>query len=583
MIAGSVVARGDFRLKKLLPALEQAGKQAPVFAKVAEAARAVIEGPEESSAASLLELTSLVNAILYTQGETGLAGKVKLVETTDLGGTIVQTNARVLKPLLEALSSTGSGRLELVKEAQQRGHFRDLRLVKPALGALDDPYAEIADLMTEKVLPTYGKAILPELHAKYDPKGTKGHPRRLKLMHTLDPKGTRDLVKQALDEGSKEVKVVAISCLGDDPNDLPYLIEQAGAKAKEVRAAAFEALTAIHKPEAVAVFQKGITSKDYGLVANAIHNGKNPKLVEILVAEIRTGVDALLKLKDKKQVSSQAERLVRLINSFPSGGHPAADALLLDLFARREELAKIKGGTYSGADVVEAVIQQMADGSKASKQAIVKVHAEVPTDQLGYVFDAARDVLTPAQLYDTFAPYLTAKVDEKKKAKDPAWARREAIIESIEEMSDFYWWYRDEDTEEEDQKLPEYDPRWLDLAVGLKRLELVDALAQPGHPGALAFAKAQFDAGMKKAKSPDDVRNELALLLRLRHPDMIDAFIAALSKRGKKRYFYHYWYTRLIPRLPKEAIPHLEKLVATFPENEMDYWLEAIHELRSKT
>ena len=38
-IAGSVVARGDFRLKKLLPPLEQAGAKAPVFAKVAEARR----------------------------------------------------------------------------------------------------------------------------------------------------------------------------------------------------------------------------------------------------------------------------------------------------------------------------------------------------------------------------------------------------------------------------------------------------------------------------------------------------------------------------------------------------------------
>ena len=42
-IAGSVVARGDFRLKKLIPPLEQAGAKAPVFAKVAEAVKAVVE------------------------------------------------------------------------------------------------------------------------------------------------------------------------------------------------------------------------------------------------------------------------------------------------------------------------------------------------------------------------------------------------------------------------------------------------------------------------------------------------------------------------------------------------------------
>ena len=67
-----------------------------------------------------------------------------------------------------------------MKDAHERGAFRDLRLVKPALDGLDDPYPEIADFLAEKVLPLYGKAILPELRAKYDPKGTKGHPRRLR-------------------------------------------------------------------------------------------------------------------------------------------------------------------------------------------------------------------------------------------------------------------------------------------------------------------------------------------------------------------------------------------------------------------
>src|SRR4051812_8481927 len=104
-VAGSVVARGDFRLKKLLPPLEQAGAKAPVFAKVAEHTKAVIDGPEEAAAESLLELTSLVTAVLYTQGETGVPGTLEPIETTDLGGTTAQTGARLLKPLLEALSS----------------------------------------------------------------------------------------------------------------------------------------------------------------------------------------------------------------------------------------------------------------------------------------------------------------------------------------------------------------------------------------------------------------------------------------------------------------------------------------------
>src|SRR5688572_4561289 len=108
-IAGSVVAAGDFRLKKLVAPLEQAGQKAPVFAKVAQAVTKLVEGTEKTSPEALLDLSTLINAILYTQGETGRAGQLLPIETTDLGkhdlgqlgiGQQTQASARVLKPLL---------------------------------------------------------------------------------------------------------------------------------------------------------------------------------------------------------------------------------------------------------------------------------------------------------------------------------------------------------------------------------------------------------------------------------------------------------------------------------------------------
>src|SRR5688572_6705225 len=84
-IAGSVVAPGDFRLKKLVEPITKAGEKAPVFAKVAQAINKVVESDEKSSAEAVLELSTLVNAILYTQGETGQTGELKPIETTNLG------------------------------------------------------------------------------------------------------------------------------------------------------------------------------------------------------------------------------------------------------------------------------------------------------------------------------------------------------------------------------------------------------------------------------------------------------------------------------------------------------------------
>jgi hypothetical protein len=53
-IAGSAVAPGDFRLKKLVPPLEQAGQKAPVFAKVMEGALRMFNVPPDNPEPSML-------------------------------------------------------------------------------------------------------------------------------------------------------------------------------------------------------------------------------------------------------------------------------------------------------------------------------------------------------------------------------------------------------------------------------------------------------------------------------------------------------------------------------------------------
>src|SRR5215218_3351715 len=76
-VAGSATAPGDFRLKKLIDPLKQAGAKAPVFAKLAESANALIAANEQTAPDAMLELLGLATAIRYTQGETGLPGPIE--------------------------------------------------------------------------------------------------------------------------------------------------------------------------------------------------------------------------------------------------------------------------------------------------------------------------------------------------------------------------------------------------------------------------------------------------------------------------------------------------------------------------
>lgn len=578
-VAGSVVARGDFRLKKLIPPLEQAGAKAPVFAKVATAAKAVVEGAEEQSAENLLELTALVTAVLYTQGETGVAGTPEPIETVDLGGSLVQTSARLLKPLLEALTSTGSGRLEIVRDAHERGAFRDLRLVKPALNGLDDPHTDVAAFLADNVLQTYGTAILPELRAKFDPTKGKGQPRRLRLMHRLDPAGTRELVKQALDTGTKEVKVAAIACLGAEDEDLEYLIEQAASKTADVRAAAYEALAKVDKPAAIAVLAKAITGKDVNLALNAISETTSNKLIDVIVAEIRKEWDALRPLKDKKKVTEKADRLTDLINALPNREHAAADALILELFGRRAEMSKVKGTYYSGTDVVEAVIDHMAEGSRPLQQALARAHAEIDSDHLAAAIQAARRAFTPAEFYDTFAPDVLATVGTKRAKKDPAFDRREAIFDGLDADHINFYWYPGENDDR-----PPLDPRWLDVGVKAESLGLIHVAARPGHAGVNAYLTKLSDAELARKKPGSDLDDLLTVMARVDHPGATDALLGIYEKFviKVKSSGYAYWYTRIIPLLPKSVLPQLEAFVPKVKEDAADDWLSAIQELRDK-
>jgi hypothetical protein len=571
-IAGSSAAIGDFRLQKLIPPLEQAGAKAPVFTRVAVSVKAVVESTEQTASTALLDLAALVNAILFTQGEIGVPGPMSDLETTEMTGATSQASARVIKPLLEALTTTGAGRFELIRDAIEHGAFLDLRLVKPALDALDDSYGELAELVADKVLPLYGKAILPELRARLDVKGRAGHPRRLRLLHRLDPAGTRDLVTQALEEGSKEVKVVAIECLGGDDANLSFLIEQAGAKAQDVRQAAYTALACSNDASAVAVLLKAISGKDLELAVPALADCHNTKVVGHLLKEAESGVAEAMALKDKKAVNPLLLRIRLLLRCLQGRTDAAVDGFLLTLFEQRPRLEKIKGSSISGSDINEDVVELMANASKKLKTQLAEAHASLTDLELSHAFSAAREVLSTEKVFAEFSPYVTAKSPAKKKTTA---ARREAICEQLSE-DHFVMRGNRED-------LGPLDPRWLDVAVDLENVGMVRALFRPDHARAAAFLKQSFEEALRKARSLHECDETLGALVVTGHPDATDAVSRCLVKFGSKKDFYFdWWFTQRIAELPKSAIPVLEPLVPMLTARLADAVVSGLQQLRSR-
>jgi hypothetical protein len=241
-IAGSSLAYNDFRLGKLLVQLKKMGESVPVFSRISTILQLLIEIPDNSEE-KLLELSSIVSAVLYTQGEwevTGETGEVKLIEadgTTNL-------SYRKLKPVIEALTNRGQGRYSIVSEAYNEGLFssRDKRLIRPITDSLDDPYSELGYFVIENIVPVYGMTLMPFIKSAFDINGGKGHGRRLEAVNKICGMREKKLYIEAAQNGSADVKISAICILKDEKDTEELLQELAKDKRKEVREAAEMAL-----------------------------------------------------------------------------------------------------------------------------------------------------------------------------------------------------------------------------------------------------------------------------------------------------------------------------------------------------
>ena len=581
-IAGSVVAPGDFRLKKLAPQLAQVGQKAPVFAKLGEAAKAVVESDEHTAAPMLLNLSTLINAVLYTQGETGLDGPLEPIATIDFGSVETQASARMLKPLLEALTSKGSGRLELITEAQERGAFRDLRLIQPALAALDDVYPEIAAFVAENVLPQYGRTILPTLLADLDLKGKGGAVRRMNLIARLDPEGSRPLFLKALEEGSADMRVAAIEALGTSPEDLPLLLEQARAKAQAVRKAAMTGLARSTEPEAIELLHKALEGKDYSMALHAARQTRNPAVVALIIEQIRTSLDELLAgtITDTKIGNSTSQRVQEFLNSLHQNLSDPVEALLLQIWRQRAELARIKGPP-ANESLLDEVATLMANGTPKVRQELAASHADALPRYFDSVVLAAQAVLTPADFYTQFSPYL--RLAPKTKARSNEAAKKEVLIAVLSHRtsrhSNPYYSYGNI-KQEPRQAL---DSRWLDVAVELELCELSQALPRTGHQGLNNLLLKQWQAIYKKSSNFYESMPIFSTMIDVNHPETTAIMLMMLNDlKGKTRLPNLYGIGNCLIQFPTAAAPQFEAAIAELPETHQKQLNPFLDELKAK-
>ena len=344
-IAGSKFAKNDPRLQKHVPILKKLGEKAPVFNKLAQEVESLLQVESTQAAEELLNVATLLYSVLYTQGvtieaETEKSEQVPTIALADVNTTYSYLQ---LKPVLQALTESKSGRLEVLKDAFERKLFDDSRTYGYLSYALADKYTELADYVEETIIPTCGKAMLPFLLSDFRFEDKTEHIRRLRLLYQLGYEGLDALADKIFAENLPNLQAEAVIILSDkkDEKTEDFIISLASDKNKVVRGAAYKALAKLGTQRSIdKLYELYSNNKQKGnaeLLANAIATVPLPSHYQSFVQKVREYFEALLAMddSDEKAVVAAFERLPIELEVLKYKDYPETYALLGEMFGNK--------------------------------------------------------------------------------------------------------------------------------------------------------------------------------------------------------------------------------------------------------
>jgi len=316
-IAGAKFSQNDPRLSKLVPALQQLGEKAPPLQKLAEYLENLSSCKSDEAAQALLETGTYLYALLNTQTlaepEADYAPIQQPACTEEL--PVTKNTYRNIKPIIEALTKSGSGRLEVLTNAYENGLTNDYRLYPLYSKALSDKYSEIVDLVFEKIIPSIGTPMIDSLAGDYDCKGKKADAKRLSLLYRLQYEKIHELASQAMAESSADIQAAAVDVLKDDPANEETLLSLTFSKNGDVREAAMVALIKADSEKGKErLLEMMLHSANYYFTIQAAAVCTDKKIADEVFAYIQKVYDDCTKSKDKNDIEKFEELIEALRN-----------------------------------------------------------------------------------------------------------------------------------------------------------------------------------------------------------------------------------------------------------------------------
>ncbi|TYP68381.1 hypothetical protein [Paenibacillus methanolicus] len=577
-IAGSGLAASDPRLLKLQPQLAKLGESSLAFKKLDEGVRKTTEASGAAAAAALLELSGLLHAMLYTQGKSEPRGASVPIDALGSAGRTT-ISYRKLAPVLEALTSRGSGRLQVLRQGQKDGVFHDFRAFLPAVQGLAD-VPEIAEYLARKVLPSIGARIVPVLLRQFDVQGGKADARMLGVIHAIEGEKQLALYERAAREGAVELQIEAIGLLARYDGFLPLLLEHSQDGLRAIRQAAYDALALQEHEEAAKRLMEALPGRDSDMVIEPIRQSRYAPLEQRVVAYVRSELghyaDAMAGFERSKrdnpeqppanpspQMEQSFDRLIVGIQALKGKRSDGALQAVSELLGSEIFLA--------GADseMKEYVAKLLLDMERADADEALLSRAGAAYGWLaGFHLRAAIRHWTATDVYDRFAPLLAKRSAESVSLKEAL----VGLVPDMREVLRHVSWHKANADEgalpAERTELPEAlsDRRWMKrlAEADLPWMLLPYLLRYEADAETLDYLRTQLNAALDSRKK-QDIAYTLWLGLFIAGVPLDAEQLRKLVRQLAAQYGYAYIdpaSSALLRSLPASCAPALEELLS---------------------
>ena len=309
-VVGINLVKDDFRLKRAVEQVKEYSNAAKVFKQIYDMGNSLISTDDEDKCDLFLDLLALLDAVLCTQATTYSGDKPQEIKTiTKNKDFYKELHYSELSPLLYALTETGSGRCEIIENIIENNSklLNDFRVKNYMIHGLSDKYSEISYIITEE-LKKQGKEVIPLLKDGFDPQGKRDMVLRFDIISTLCKEEENDFYKYCIENGSKEIKEIAIEALKYSQDNIDYILDLTKTEKGRLKNKAFEALSYMNDDRAEKEWDKFFKKKPFENILY-LQNTNQQWAIDYLTNYIEEYVKELKKEDKKKEVGVEVSSL----------------------------------------------------------------------------------------------------------------------------------------------------------------------------------------------------------------------------------------------------------------------------------